>query len=90
MAFQGRVAVVTGGASGMGREAALQLASAGAKVAIVDLNDEALAKVAAEHDGITTFSCDVCDLTAVQTLVQYLQYVQAFVLQVPYHQTSRR
>ena len=45
MAFHGKVALVTGGASGMGRIAALQLAALGAKVAIVDLNDDNLASV---------------------------------------------
>jgi NAD(P)-dependent dehydrogenase (short-subunit alcohol dehydrogenase family) len=46
--FNGKVAVVTGGASGVGRCLAQQLAAEGAKVVITDINAEKLAAVAAE------------------------------------------
>jgi len=69
MAFHGKVALVTGGASGMGRLTALRLAKQGAKVAIVDLNQEALTTTAAESSNIFPFSCDVSNLTQVQALV---------------------
>ena len=42
-AFSGRTALITGGASGIGRCTALRLASEGAAVVAVDVNDEALA-----------------------------------------------
>lgn len=38
--FEGKVALITGAASGMGKEAATRLAESGAKIAVVDLNDE--------------------------------------------------
>lgn len=38
--FAGDVAIVTGGASGMGRAQAIRLATEGASVAIIDVNDE--------------------------------------------------
>lgn len=38
--FDGKVAVITGSASGMGEEAAVRLAKSGAKVVAVDLNEE--------------------------------------------------
>lgn len=69
MAFHGKVALITGGASGMGRVAALKLANDGAKVAIVDLNDDALASVSAEHANLTPFKCDTSDLAQVRQLV---------------------
>lgn len=45
-------AVVTGGASGLGRATATMLAAQGAKVAIFDLNEEAGRAVAAEIGGL--------------------------------------
>ncbi|HVZ70450.1 MAG TPA: SDR family oxidoreductase [Rhizomicrobium sp.] len=45
-------AVVTGGASGLGRASAMALAAAGAKVAIFDINADAGEKVAKEIGGI--------------------------------------
>ena len=38
--FSGRVAVVTGGASGIGREVATQFAKSGASVVVADVDDE--------------------------------------------------
>ena len=52
MAFHGKVALVTGGASGMGKVSALRLAAAGAQVAIFDMNEAALAETAAQSPNI--------------------------------------
>ena len=46
--FAGRSAVVTGGASGIGRAVAFGLAAEGAAVAVADLNEEGAAAVARE------------------------------------------
>jgi NAD(P)-dependent dehydrogenase (short-subunit alcohol dehydrogenase family) len=46
--FSRRVAVVVGGGSGIGREAALQMASRGAHVVVADANGAAAAETAAE------------------------------------------
>jgi 3-oxoacyl-[acyl-carrier protein] reductase len=46
--FEGKVAVVTGGASGIGRQIALDMATNGAAVAIIDLNEEMGKKTAEE------------------------------------------
>ncbi len=48
MQMKGWVAVVTGGASGIGRETALRLVREGAKVALVDINIDSANKVAEE------------------------------------------
>ncbi|WP_374980018.1 glucose 1-dehydrogenase [Pseudomonas solani] len=52
---EGKVCIVTGAASGAGREDALLLASEGAKVVITDLNEEAGRQVAAEIGGDALF-----------------------------------
>ena len=46
--FTGRVAIVTGAASGIGKEIALRLAAEGGIPVIADLNLDAAAKTAAE------------------------------------------
>ncbi len=51
MQFEGKVAVITGAASGMGRAMALAFAREGATVVVADLNEEAGAKVVAEIEG---------------------------------------
>lgn len=65
----GKVALVTGGASGMGRIMALRLVKRGARVAIFDVNDDGLAKTAAEAEGITPFNCDISNLQDVEAKV---------------------
>lgn len=48
MNFDGKVAIVTGGASGIGRATVFKLAGLGARIAIVDINEESAKKVASE------------------------------------------
>ena len=69
MAFAGKVALVTGGASGMGRLSAQRLAAGGAKVAIVDVNEAGLAETARGQEGLRAFPADVTDGRAVNGLV---------------------
>ena len=73
MSLAGRVAVVTGAASGIGRAIARALAREGAKVAIADLNEAGGAAVAREieTDGGTAraWRADVTDAAAVEALV---------------------
>lgn len=69
----GRVIVVTGAGSGMGRELALELLRRGARVAVVDVNAAglegtmALAPGSAESLGM--FTVDITDRRAVESLV---------------------
>jgi len=73
MAFKGKVALITGGASGMGRTAALQLADQGAQVAILDLNEEGLAETAGQQSNIRPFTVDITDTDAVAEVVSTVE-----------------
>ncbi len=71
--FAGKLAVVTGGGSGMGRELVRQLAAEGCSVAACDWNAEAVADVAATAqalapDGVlvTGHACDVSNESQVK------------------------
>ncbi len=60
--FQNRVFVVTGGGRGIGRGIAAHLTARGARVAIIDLDKDALAKVAVDlGDSASTYVCDITD-----------------------------
>lgn len=50
MEFQDKVVIITGAAGNIGKEAARQFSSQGAKLTLVDLNEEALKNVAQELD----------------------------------------
>jgi len=50
--LEGKVAVVTGGASGIGRETVRRFAEEGARVCVVDLADEPGEEIASEIDGL--------------------------------------
>ena len=71
--FEGKVALVTGGASGIGEACVLAFARGGAKVAIVDLNEalgNSLVETVKEEGGEAIFlKVDVADPTAVEKMV---------------------
>jgi NAD(P)-dependent dehydrogenase (short-subunit alcohol dehydrogenase family) len=60
MDVKGLAAIVTGGGSGLGAETARHLAAAGAKVTVLDLNQEAVDAVAKEIGGLGL----VCDVSS--------------------------
>ncbi len=71
--FEGKLAVITGGGTGMGRELVVQLAGEGCSVATCDLTIDALADTVAraEKDApsgttVTAHACDVSDQAQVE------------------------
>ncbi len=71
-ALQGKVAVVTGGAGGLGRAMALALAKAGARVVVADLDARGGREVA-DLVGGHFRACDVSDPDANRALVDFAQ-----------------
>ncbi len=70
--FQGKVAVITGGASGVGRSLAFALGRRGAKIAIGDVDGSAMEQVgqdlAAENIAAIVEHCDVTSLESLNAL----------------------
>lgn len=67
--LQGRVALVTGAASGIGRAVALRLGEEGCRVAAVDLNLEGAQQTVAGLDDACALQADVSYLSAVREAV---------------------
>ena len=65
--LDGRVAVITGGGSGIGRATALRLREEGARVVVVDLDTDAAEAVAKEVGGLS-ITADVTDEDAVRSM----------------------
>lgn len=76
MKFQGKTAIVTGAAQGIGAAVARQLAQGGAKTLLVDIDAAALARTAEKlaQAGLSdclTYQCDVSDEGAVEAMAAY-------------------
>jgi NAD(P)-dependent dehydrogenase (short-subunit alcohol dehydrogenase family) len=73
-AFKDKVAVVTGGGSGIGRALALALAREGARIVVADVDEAAMEGVVRESRGLGVESLavrtDVTDLAQVQALAE--------------------
>jgi NAD(P)-dependent dehydrogenase (short-subunit alcohol dehydrogenase family) len=78
--LEGKSALVTGGASGIGRATALAFAREGARVAVADILEEAAQNTVAEIKAMggqaLAIACDVTDDDAVKTMIA--RAVEAF------------
>jgi len=76
ISLAGRVALVTGGAQGIGKATALTLAQAGADVAVTNRNCQKLSQVIEEVERLgrkgLKFCVDVSDAEAVQEMVEHI------------------
>ncbi|HAA88162.1 MAG: SDR family NAD(P)-dependent oxidoreductase [Verrucomicrobiota bacterium] len=63
--YDGRVAIVTGGADGIGKAISIRLATEGAKVCLFDKDIELLERTAKEVPGSSSYQVDISDDSAV-------------------------
>jgi 2-hydroxycyclohexanecarboxyl-CoA dehydrogenase len=69
LTLEGRTALVTGGAGGLGSAISRQLAALGARVVILDLNIEGAESVVADLEGATAFSVDLSDPGSIDNVI---------------------
>ena len=74
--LQGRTLFITGGASGIGAEVARQAAAKGARLALVDIDGEAVARMADALPNAIGITADVRDYASLEAAVQ--ETVDAF------------
>ena len=75
--FKDKVCVVTGAASGMGRDLAKTLAASGARVALSDVNEEGLRETADQIGGANLHKVDVLDMADAAAIAAYAPDVEA-------------
>ena len=75
--YHDKVCVITGAASGMGRELAIQLAAQGAVLAISDVNEVGLEETKAMIGGGNRILVDVLDVSDKQAVADYPAKVEA-------------
>jgi len=77
MRLENKIAIVAGGAQGIGRQAAISMAREGAKVIVADINEAAAAEtielIKNENGTCSFFHLDITDWNQVQGLMEFAQ-----------------
>jgi NAD(P)-dependent dehydrogenase (short-subunit alcohol dehydrogenase family) len=71
--LESKVALITGGSTGIGRAVAFELAQAGAQVVVTGRHEDELREAAAQHSGISWLVADVARLADAPTTVEEVQ-----------------
>jgi NAD(P)-dependent dehydrogenase (short-subunit alcohol dehydrogenase family) len=75
----GKLALITGGASGIGAATARRLTDAGASVVLADLNEAAAKTLAAELPGARAVAMDVTSVASIAAAIQGLERLDILV-----------
>ena len=75
MDLNGKIVLVVGGAGGIGLGIAKALAAEGCRVAIADMNEEALVNAAEAGSGESAFVWQVCDITKREQVSQLFKWL---------------
>jgi NAD(P)-dependent dehydrogenase (short-subunit alcohol dehydrogenase family) len=75
----GKLALITGGASGIGAATARRLTDAGASVVLADLNEAAAKTLAAELPGAKAVAMDVTSAASIAAAIQGLERIDILV-----------
>ena len=68
--FENKIAIVTGGANGIGRGMAEQLVAEGAQVAVLDFEKDTMEQVFGDNPNVLCVYCDVRDYDQVQDAIK--------------------
>ena len=71
--LKGKSIVITGGASGIGKEIVLAFAEQGAKIGFIDFDRDAGEALAAQHDNVTFANADLRDIDALKAAIADLR-----------------
>ena len=77
--LEGKIALITGGASGIGECVVRKFTEAGAQALIVDLDEERARRVASEVPSAKFYKCDITDEGQVQNLFAGLKKLDVLV-----------
>jgi NAD(P)-dependent dehydrogenase (short-subunit alcohol dehydrogenase family) len=77
--LEGRVALITGGASGIGEATARLFAQAGARILVVDIDESRASALAGELPGARSIVCDITSEDAVRALFQQIPALDILV-----------
>ena len=82
--YKGKICVITGAASGIGRALALSLAKSGAQLALSDINSEGLSETVTMVGGANRVMSDVFDMADAKAIAAYSGKVETTLGQADY------